>query len=48
MVDITEVRAVAGLITDDEERGVVMCGVVDEFMRRAGLGNVLKVDPREV
>lgn len=52
VVDITDVRAVAGVITEEADVGVstskevpVICG---GGMRSAGFGKVLKVDPREV
>lgn len=45
MVDMTDVRAVAGEIKDPRESGRGNCG---ESISSAGLGNVLNVEPREV
>lgn len=48
MLDITEVRAVVGLMTDDADERGSMSDADEASTRSAGLGKVLKVDPRDV
>lgn len=48
VVDITEVRAVPGEISDAADGGGSKTVFGGSSMRSAGFGNVLNVDPRDV